>query len=148
MSETTEKVILEDYQFDFLFFSQYSLIQQNLIKKIKDEAKKRNKETTKESERIYNLVSDASKSIYSATNILFKDYTPDMINDLENRCGGIEELNEYYFCMNDEYRQKLDLKSKEYYNTCHTNVISERLKQFAEKYRLSDKAIDELKEIF
>lgn len=146
--ESNENIVLEDYQFDFLFLGKYTRVSQELIKKIQEEAKKRNKQHTKESERMYQCLSDASKSIYAANNILFKDYSADMLNDLENRCDGIEQLNEYYYCMNDESRYKLDLKAKEYYETCHTGIISERLKNFAEKYNLSKKAIDELKEIF
>ena len=142
-----EKVILDDYQFDFLFLGKYLCLTNELIKKIEAETKRRGKGTTKESAWMYQCISDASKSIYTANNILFKSYTPQMMTDLENRCDGIEEINEYLYCMTSEFKDKLIEKAKEYYEINHTGVESPKLKSFAEKYRLSKKAIEELKTI-
>jgi len=140
---------LNDFEMDIIFTSKYLFLTSELIEKQLDFINLHKKKPHKDLIHLRQLINETAKFNYLCVNKVFSQYPTETMDEFSFNCKGISEVNKVMFSVSALNRGLIIQKATELYIQQSTGVDNkgDKLKAFAEKHRLSKKAIEELKEI-
>ena len=140
---------LNDFEMDIIFTSKYLFLTSELIEKQLDFINLHKKKPSKDLIHLRQLINETAKFNYLCVNKVFSQYPTETMDEFSFNCKGISEVNKVMFSVSALNRGLIINRATELYIQQSTglNPKEKNIKAFAEKHRLSKKALEELKEI-
>jgi len=144
--EKNNYIELTDFEMDIIFTSKYLFLASELIEKQLAFINLHKKKPHKDLIHLRQLINETAKFNDLSVNKVFANYPTETIDEFALNCKGISEVNKVMFAVSELNRGLIINRATELYIQQSTGVNPKdaKLKAFAEKYRLSKKAIEEL----